>query len=76
MKTKKPIFTYKNFFIQIKKPIKSSCINIAINCPSGLIFLDYDEFTRLAKYRKLIFIGMHPYDNNTICYQFKKDIFN
>jgi hypothetical protein len=75
MKTKKPICTSKDFFLQIKKPA-ASCTNISLNFPSGLIFLDYDEFTRLAKYRKLIFIGMHPDDNNTRCYQFKKDIFN
>ena len=76
MKTKKQICTYKDFFLRIEKPITASCTNISLNFPSGLIFLDYNEFTRLAKYRKLIFLGMHPDDHNIRCYQFKKDIFN
>ena len=76
MRTKKPICTYKDFFLRIEKPITASCTNISLNFPSGLIFLDYDEFKRLAKYRKLIFLGIHPDGNNIRCYQFKKDIFN
>lgn len=76
MRTKKPICTYKDFFLRIEKPITASCTNISLNFPSGLIFLDYNEFKRLAKYRKLIFLGIHPDDNNIRCYQFKKDIFN
>ena len=76
MRTKKPICTYKDFFLRIEKPITASCTNISLNFPSGLIFLDYDEFKRLAKYRKLIFLGIHPDNNNIRCYQFKKDIFN
>ena len=76
MKTKKPICTYKDFFLQITKPIPGNCTNISLNFPYGLIFLDYHEFIRLAKFRKLTFIGNHPDDDKIKCYQFKRDFFN
>jgi hypothetical protein len=71
------IVPYKQFYIRVGKPAKGYT-NISLNFPNGLVFLDYDEFTRLAKNRKLIFIGYDPdlYPIKIRCYKFKRNLYN
>lgn len=72
----KKIVPYKQFYLRVGKPAKGYT-NISLNFPNGLVFLDYDEFTRLANHRKLIFIGYDPgYNKEVRCYKFKRNLYN
>jgi len=70
------IIPHKQFYLRVTKPAKGFT-NISLNFPNGLVFLDYNEFTRIANYRKLIFIGYAPgYDKDIRCYKFKRNLYN
>ena len=71
----KKIIPYKQFYLRVGKPAKGYT-NISLNFPNGLVFLDYDEFIRLAKNRKLIFIGYGTTDKEFRCYKFKRNLYN
>ena len=70
------ILPHKQFYLRVGKPAKGYT-NISLNFPNGLVFLDYDEFKRLANNRKLIFIGYDAtYDKEFRCYKFKRNLYN
>ena len=72
----KKIIPHKQFYLRVEKPAKGYT-NISFNFPNGLVFLDYNEFTRLSNDRKLIFIGYDPgYHKNIKCYKFKRNLYN
>lgn len=72
----KKIIPHKQFYLRVTKPAKGFS-HISLNFPNGLVFLDYEEFTRLANYRKIIFIGYLPdYGKEIRCYKFKRNLYN
>lgn len=72
----KKIIPHEQFYLRIANK-GQGCTDISLNFPNGLVFLDYDEFRRLANHRKLIFIGYDPaYNKEVRCYKFKRNLYN